>query len=72
MESDATHYELYDWTCRVQEELDDLKASFPDYVRVDRNRLIASLSCLRVSLEVRYTSPLRKGHPAPPTGRVAQ
>lgn len=71
MESDVTLWELYDWTCRVEEELADLKSAFPDVLKPDRNRLVASLSCLRVSLELRVTSRPAKRHPAPQMGGTA-
>lgn len=44
---------LYDWVCRMEEELGELKSAFPEVLAADRNRLIASIRCARVSLEVR-------------------
>lgn len=44
---------LYDWARRIEDELEEYKAAFPDALVVDRNRCIASFRCLRVSLEVR-------------------
>lgn len=56
-EAGSTLVTLFDWTCRVQDELDDLKSAFPEVLRADRTRLLMSLSCLRVSLEIRLKGP---------------
>lgn len=45
--------ELYDWVLRCEEELSQLKSAFPEVLAADRNRLVASLRCCRVSLELR-------------------
>lgn len=53
MDSDLTIHALYDWTCRVEDEVLALKSCFPDVLAADRNRLIMSIHCLRISLEIR-------------------
>lgn len=48
---------LYDWTLRCEAELEELKSAFPEVLRADKNRLVMSFSCLRVSLELRVKAP---------------
>jgi hypothetical protein len=59
---------LYDAVCRAEEEISELKAAFPEVLHADRNRVLASLSCCRVSLELRVKSPRRNKPDAPSTG----
>lgn len=65
MDSDVTLQALYDWTCRMADDLEDLKGSFPDSVKVERNRVIASVQALGCALEFRVMWPFPK-RPAPP------
>lgn len=69
---------LYDWVLRCEGDLEELKAAFPEVLRADKNRLVMSFSCLRVSLEVRLKGPGAKrsgtassgpGPQDPPPGR---
>jgi hypothetical protein len=64
--------ELYGWTLRTERELTEMKGVFFPMLRVDYGRLIASLSALRVTLEM--TGMGEQVHPqtpyAPPTGPV--
>lgn len=69
-EANLTIYELYEWVCRADDELQDIKASFPESLSADRSRLVMSFSCLRVSLElrVRHPSTKRPGGAPPASG----
>jgi len=64
--------ELYGWTLRTERELMEMRSVFFPMLRVDYGRLIASLSALRVTLEM--TGCGGQVHPqtpyAPPTGPV--
>lgn len=55
-----TLVELYDWVCRAEEEFAEIKSAFPEVLAADRNRLVMSFSCARVSLEVRIKPPRMK------------
>lgn len=56
----ATLGELYDWVLRCEAELGELKSAFPEVLAADRNRLIASFRCCRISLELRCRRPYGK------------
>lgn len=60
MPESPTLSELYDWVRRCEEELAELKAAFPEVLAADRNRLIASIRCCRISLELRMRRPYGK------------
>lgn len=64
-ESEPSLLALYEWTCRVEDELEDLKGSFPESFQTDRSRLVMSLTCLGVGLELALRLPRRTGRPAP-------
>lgn len=44
---------LYNWTCTMEAELEELKNAFPEFLAVERNRLILAAKFFRISLEVR-------------------
>lgn len=67
MDRECSLEDLYDWTTRWQDELEELKNAFPEPLKADRNRLVASLSCLRVSIEVRIKHKPMKKPDVPPT-----
>lgn len=79
MPDDLTLDALYDWACRIEEELDEYKNSFPEVLAADRNRCIASFRCLRISLELRVQArfpkradpPRRSTQIDPPTFRIS-
>lgn len=67
-DADLTLVALYDWTLRAEQELEDLKSCFPEVLRADQNRLVMSFRCLRISLELRVTRPVKKEAGAPSRG----
>lgn len=69
-DSDVTLVALYDWTCRIEHELRDLQSSFPECLKDDRNRLVMSLRCLRISCEVRIRPKMVKRDGAEQTRTV--
>lgn len=58
----------YEAVCRYEAELDDLKSAMPEWLKEDRNRLMMSLRCARVSIEVRLFPKFPKRGGARATG----
>jgi len=66
MGPDSSLADLYEWVQVLESDLQALKDVFPDALRPDRNRLIASESCMRVSLEIRLKGARALRPDAPP------
>lgn len=68
MSSDRDVVAVYDWLCRIEEDLNELKDMIPEVYRADRNRLVGSIRCFRVGLELRVTHHGARRPGTPPTG----
>lgn len=67
-DSELTLEGLYDWACRIEDELEDYKAVFPERLSLERRNCVMSFRCLRISVEL-MVAPRMVKRPPPGTGR---